>query len=345
MSNIATIANTAGAAVQSAEERSVIAALRDSFYPGARAESVAMVLGYCRAAGLDPMTRPVHIVPMSVKNPVSGQYEFRDVVMPGIELYRIKADRSGKYAGQDDAEFGPDVERWGITFPAWCKVVVYKITDAGRVPYSAKVFWLESYSTAKKDSDAPNAMWKKRPYGMLEKCAEAAVLRKAFPEIGGQPTADEMAGKSMSDEPERDMGQAQVIHEPAPSTSRTADVKARLSAKRKPSEPAPDLDDVLSAIAGAETPDALKAAATLAGKLVTDEDKAVARQAYADRKSALEAPPDLELTPPDAVAQILAGIARANPEDAATWLEEAREQGLSAEEMARVEAAIEARKA
>ena len=153
----------------------------------------------------------------------------------------------------------------------------------------------------------------------------------------GVYTQDELA-----DIPERDMGAATVVEPDPPPASRTESVKAKLAAKRKAAEPAPDLDDVLSAIAGAETPDALKAAATLAGKLGTDEDKAVARQAYADRKAALEAPPDLELTPPDAVAQILAGIARANPEDAATWLEEAREQGLSAEEMARVEAAIQA---
>lgn len=48
---------------------------------------------------------------------------------------------------------------------------------------------------------------------------------------------------------------------------------------------------------------------------------------------------------PDAVAQILAGIAKHDPADLDIWLDEAREQGLSAEDMARVEAAIEERKA
>lgn len=38
-------------------------------------------------------------------------------------------------------------------------------------------------------------MWKKRPYGQLSKCAEAQALRKAWPEIGQQPTAEEMEGK------------------------------------------------------------------------------------------------------------------------------------------------------
>jgi hypothetical protein len=57
-----------------------------------------------------------------------------------------------------------------------------------------------------------------------------------------------------------------------------------------------------------------------------------------------EAQPVLELTPPDAVAEILAGIARHDPADLDVWLDEAREQGLSEADMTRVEAAIEARR-
>lgn len=168
-------------------------ALRSSFYPGASDASINMVLTYCQAAGLDPMTKPVHIVPMYDKNAKI----MRDVIMPGIGMYRIIADRSGKYAGQDDEEFGPERQNWGMNYPEWCKVTVYKITPVGRVAYSAKVFWLEAYAVQGRDSDAPNAMWRKRPYGQLSKCAESAALRKAFPEIGMQPTAEEMEGRML----------------------------------------------------------------------------------------------------------------------------------------------------
>lgn len=40
-----------------------------------------------------------------------------------------------------------------------------------------------------------NAMWKKRPYGQIEKCAEAMALRRAFPEVGDATTSDELAGR------------------------------------------------------------------------------------------------------------------------------------------------------
>ena len=183
--------------------------------------------------------------------------------------------------------------------------------------------------------------WSQYPKRMLQMRARAWALRDVFPDVlRGVHVAEEAQDMPS----ERDMGQAQVIPEPA-GASRTESVKAKLAGKRKPIEPAADLDDVLSAIANAESIETLKAAATLAGKLGTDEDKAVARQAYADRKAALEATPPLDLEPGDAVAGILAGIARANPEDAETWLEEAHEQGLSSADIERVEAAIEARKA
>jgi len=68
------------------------------------------------------------------------------------------------------------------------------------VEFTAKEFWKENYAVrgGKEKSIAPNAMWSKRPYGQIAKCAEAQALRKAFPEIGSEPTADEMEGKILN---------------------------------------------------------------------------------------------------------------------------------------------------
>lgn len=177
-------------------------ALKNSIYPGAKEESVMMALDYCRARQLDPLLKPVHLVPMSVKDQKSGKNEWRDVVMPGIGLYRIQADRSGDYAGAHEPEFGPDVTQSlngvEVTYPQWCKYTVSKRMPSGEiVEFSAKEYWIENYATGGRDTTAPNAMWKKRPYGQLAKCAEAQALRKAWPEIGQQPTAEEMEGKTL----------------------------------------------------------------------------------------------------------------------------------------------------
>lgn len=185
-------------ALSAMTEPELIDVLQSSLYPGANASSIRMVMGYCRAAGLDPMQKPVHIVPMWDKNTKS----MRDVIMPGVNLYRTQAMRSGECAGVSEPEFGPDVTAKlsgvDVTYPQWCRVTVKRRLPTGEVvDFTAREFWLENYATAGKDSGAPNAMWKKRPYGQIAKCAEAQALRKAFPEIAAQPTAEEMEGKSM----------------------------------------------------------------------------------------------------------------------------------------------------
>jgi phage recombination protein Bet len=182
-----------------------------SLYPGAPREACTLVLSYCRATKIDPMLKPVHLVPIYDKT-IKGN---RLVIMPGIGLYRIQAARTGQYAGMDQPVFGPDRtmteqvkktvwtnnqkdESWvdrTVTFPEWCAVTAYRIVGGQRVAFTAVEYWVENYATSSKDSDAPNDMWAKRPRGQIGKCAEAQVLRKAFPEVGSQPSAEEMEGR------------------------------------------------------------------------------------------------------------------------------------------------------
>lgn len=181
-------------------DASVWSTLKNSLYKGAKDDSIQMVVEYCKACKLDPMQKPVHIVPMWDKNTKS----MKDTIMPGIGLYRIQAARSNKYAGVSEPEYGDTVNTTlgevSISYPEWCKVTVRKLVGNNIVEFTAKEYWLENYATARKDSDAPNAMWLKRPFGQLAKCAEAQALRKAFPEIiTQQPTAEEMEGKSFTE--------------------------------------------------------------------------------------------------------------------------------------------------
>lgn len=181
-------------------DASVWATLKNSLYKGAKDDSIQMVIEYCKACKLDPMQKPVHIVPMWDKNTKSMQ----DTIMPGIGLYRIQAARSNKYAGVSEPEYGDTVNTTlggvNVSYPEWCKVTVKKLIGNNIVEFTAKEYWLENYATIKKDSNVPNAMWSKRPFGQLAKCAEAQGLRKAFPEIiTQQPTAEEMEGKSFTE--------------------------------------------------------------------------------------------------------------------------------------------------
>ena len=178
-------------------DQNLLPVLKSSLYPGASDASVQLVLDYCRASKLDPMQKPVHIVPMWDK----GSGGMRDVIMPGIGLYRTQAARSGEYGGISEPIYGDDVtENLGgieITYPKTCKVTVTRLVNGSKVEFTAVEFWKENYAMkgGKERSVAPNAMWFKRPYGQIAKCAEAQALRKAFPEVGAQPTAEEMEGK------------------------------------------------------------------------------------------------------------------------------------------------------
>lgn len=228
-------------------EQELMSVLQNSLYPGAKVESIKLVLGYCKASGLDPMQKPVHIVPISVKQ--GDNYVMRDTVMPGIGLYRTQASRTGECAGVTEPEFGPTetlkVGDFEMEYPKWCKVTVKRQRSNGAIAdYTAKELWLENYATAKRDSKIPNAMWKRRPFAQLAKCAEAQALRKAFPELGAAPTADEMEGKPFEDTEQ----QAVVIDQPR--------------AKSKPQgDPPVSRPDLAGATGGAVPPESESSAA------------------------------------------------------------------------------------
>lgn len=244
------------------KEEELVSVLSNSVYPGAQLESIKMVMNYCTAAQLDPLQKPVHIVPMSVK--VKGRdgqrdrYEWRDVIMPGIGLYRIQAARGNRLAGIDEPEFGPmvDFPAGGPNFkvPEWCRVTVYRMVEGQPRAFTALEFWSENYATAGRDTEEPNAMWRRRSRGQIAKCAEAQALRKAFPEIGAQPTAEEMEGRSfddltdINDAPDQSFKVAKrsdrgaekpPIDHDAPA-GKEKPAKASSTKRENPPEPAPD---------------------------------------------------------------------------------------------------------
>ncbi len=191
--------------------------LIDTTFPSAKSlEAVVMAITYCRRRNLDVFKKPVHIVPMWS----TAKKKYVETIWPAIAELRTTAARTGEYAGCDDAIFGETkdtdftssfeddsghkkefTER--VIFPEWCQFKVYRIVKGARCAFvGPRTYWLEAYARRGRFNDLPTDMWCKRPFGQIEKCAEAAALRRAFPEeIGNEYAAEEMEGQVIIDEP------------------------------------------------------------------------------------------------------------------------------------------------
>jgi phage recombination protein Bet len=187
--------------------------LTETLYPGANPASVLLVWDYCQARKLDPLKRPVHIVPMRVK--VGDQWQWRDQMLSGSGEYRITAHRTGEYLGHEEPAYGPEITVFGVKAPEWCKYTVYRWNQLAKlkVAYTVTTKFAEVCGTkAAGPNDktlVANGRWERAPFQMLTKCAEAAALREAFPEeIGSMPTVEEIVDHDVID--------VTAAHEPAP---------------------------------------------------------------------------------------------------------------------------------
>ena len=244
-------------------DKSAWRALVDAIFPNAKSiESVLLALSYCKARGLDVFKRPCHIV--SVWN--SEQRRYIDSIWSGIGELRTTASRTGSYAGFDECLFGQDNEQTfdgnvgkegnerhikaTVRYPEWAQITVYRLVQNQRVAFPGpKVFWLETYATIGK-SDVPNDMWQTRPYGQLEKCAEAAALRRAFPEEIGDDHIQDEVGRVFKD-----------VTPPAPTETRPTRAEAASGPSARPGEPAkaiePNPDQQFKQVVNGTIPDLL----------------------------------------------------------------------------------------
>lgn len=283
--------------------------LTDAVFPAAeKPESVIMALAYCKARNLDIFKKPVQIVPIYDKK----RGGMVDTVWPGIAELRTTAMRTGSFAGFEDTEYGPMIdEKLGgvdVRYPEWAQCTVYRLVAGMKVAFvGPKTFWIETYATAKRDTKAPNSMWAKRPRGQLEKCAEAAALRRAFPEeIGNEYAAEEVEGQAFG-------GVRDVTSRDAPNLA------ARLSApKEGPTEGFTSVH-----------------ASALGDDHIPDFDANAEQTADADT----DFPGD---TPPTAEEETAAGSAEANADEGTgpaaellTWAEKLKEdiEGLTLEQI------------
>ena len=153
---------------------------------GCNDDELKLFLYQCKRTGLDPLTRQIYAIKRAG----------RMTIQTSIDGFRVIAERSGTYAGQDE--------------PTWtykadgtiekCVVKVFRFRGDIRYPAGVGVaFFAEYYPN-------PVNLQKTLAHTMIAKVAEALALRKAFPQdLSGIYTADEMH--------QADVAQAPVIIE------------------------------------------------------------------------------------------------------------------------------------
>lgn len=156
---------------------------------GATDAELKLYLYDCQRHGVHPLDKLLHFTKRA------GKY----VPITSIDLMRIRAASTGECVGITDAVFAGEGQHLSAT-------VTVKRAVAGVIAdFTATARWSEYCPDA-------GSMWKKMPYTMLGKCAEALALRKGFPQqLSGLYAKEEM---EQAERPERVVQVEQTAQEP-----------------------------------------------------------------------------------------------------------------------------------
>ncbi|MGL5912260.1 MAG: phage recombination protein Bet [Phycicoccus sp.] len=135
-------------------------------------------------SGLDPFRKQLYGLI------IKGRF----VIVTGIDGFRGVAARNG-HVGTDDAKHTYDENDTAQRFPRTSTVTVRRLRNGVVGEYTATARWHEYARTKVNDKGVkvPDGNWLTMPHTMLDKCAEALALRKAFTEtLGGLYERDEL---------------------------------------------------------------------------------------------------------------------------------------------------------
>lgn len=182
-------------------------------------EDMLFFLQTAKKLGLDPSLRQIY--PVYRWDSRLGRE--RMIIQTGIDGFRLVAQRSKEYGGQDDSQYRVEEIYNPITGESEKQLVatvtVYKIVGNTRMPVPASARWNEYAQKAKNKQGEEYyiGMWSSMPYNQLAKCAEALALRKAFPQ--------DLSGVYVAEEMDRERGDIKNLDLPTPKS--IADKKAK----------------------------------------------------------------------------------------------------------------------
>jgi phage recombination protein Bet len=247
----------------------------DTCCGGAPASEARALIAVAAARGLNPILGECYFV----KRYDSQTKKDKWAVQASIDSFRIKAEQTGLYAGQDEPEYEYN-DRGEVVL---ARVRVWR-KDWPR-PAVGVARWDEYVQTTREGD--PTKFWRTMPHNQLAKCAEALALRKAFPAVLAKVYAEEEMGQADNETPlnQRRLGTTQKAPE--------------LPAARSDAE---TYEAICQAIDAAESKGALNKVAAMTrkakadGKLVDADYTAIVRASNA--KAALLADRPSEPRPP-----------------------------------------------
>jgi phage recombination protein Bet len=178
--------------------------LKTTIAKGTTDEQFKLFTQVCKQTGLNPFARQIYAVVRNARKKIGDRWEYvpEMSIQTSIDGYRLLAQRSGEYQGQDGPYYfnkktGEWTDYWLEDYPPDAARV--GVLRKGFQKYLYAVARFESYAvreynehTRKNDGGLKN-LWAKMPEVMIAKVAEALALRRAFPaELSGIYTKEEM---------------------------------------------------------------------------------------------------------------------------------------------------------
>jgi phage recombination protein Bet len=187
--------------------------------------------------GLNPLDGTIHLLARNRRNE-SGKWEKVNVIIVGIDGFRIAADRSGKLAGiKRDVIYNDKGQ------------LVRAVAEVYRKDWdhpAREVIAYREYCQTKEGK--PVGLWASMPETMLKKCAEAAALRMAFAsELAGiyipeelmqseEDIPEEKNGKKNTRRKDEQSGKTESAGDNSASPGKTVDIQSGNTASNAPAK-------------------------------------------------------------------------------------------------------------